>query len=398
MSSEHSELMQPDQATTGRAPRGTLQATAFEAARPIDPKVGVDGITRFPCKQCGARLEYAPGTTVLQCGYCGTENQIALPPTVVEELDYAQALADLENKAPRTQHRIVKCGACRAELEQPAGLSSFNCPFCGIDIIATTAQSATHILPGALLPFNIGRDKARETFRAWLKSRWFAPNALKREAFIDACFSGVYLPAWTYDSATRTDYTGQRGDAYYVTQTVIVNGKPQVRQVRKIRWSPASGTVNLGFDDVLVMATTSLPADRLDTLMPWDLAKLVPYDDAYLAGFKSEIYTVTLPDGFERAKGLMRPMIETAIRHDIGGDEQRITHMNTRYSNVTFKHVLLPVWLSAYRFSGKVYQFMVNARTGEVAGARPYSAIKIALFVLMCLAIIALIAFFASQK
>jgi hypothetical protein len=56
---------------------------------------------------------------------------------------------------------------------------------------------------------------------------------------------------------------------------------------------------------------------------------------------------------------------------------------------VTFKHILLPVWLSAYRFRHKVYRFMVNARTGEIVGERPYSPIKITLFVLMCLVVVA---------
>jgi hypothetical protein len=71
--------------------------------------------------------------------------------------------------------------------------------------------------------------------------------------------------------------------------------------------------------------------------------------------------------------------------------------MRSRYDAITYKHILLPVWLSAYRFNAKVYRFMVNARTGEVVGERPYSAWKITLFVLMCLAIVGIIALIASH-
>lgn len=356
------------------------------------------GAIRYPCKQCGARLEYTPGTKVLKCPFCSTENAITEPEQVVEELDYNQAIAALASSAPQQQRAMVECEGCHSQLDPPANVTAFACPFCGSNIVATAARSASSILPGAVLPFQLTRDQSIEKFRAWLRGLWFAPNALKRQGFIDACFTGTYLPAWTYDSRTYTSYTGQRGDAYYETQWVTVNGQRQARQVRKIRWSPASGAVNNEFDDVLVMASKSLPDDKLERLMPWDLQKLVPYQDDYLAGFRSECYTVKLDEGFETAKRLMRPTIISTIERDIGGDEQRISSMNTRFSSVTFKHILLPVWISAYRYNGRVFQFVVNARTGEVTGERPYSALKIFLFVLMCLAIVGVIVLIASQK
>jgi hypothetical protein len=81
----------------------------------------------------------------------------------------------------------------------------------------------------------------------------------------------------------------------------------------------------------------------------------------------------------------MRPAIEATIRQDIGGDHQSIDSVRTRFHDITFKHVLLPVWISAYRYRGRVFRFLVNARTGEVQGARPWSAIKIALAVVVAL-------------
>lgn len=353
---------------------------------------------RFPCVRCGARLEYAPGTKELKCSFCGADNTIAAPQNVVEELDYRTAVSDLENKAPMQVKQTVRCEGCQSELDPPEGVTSFACPFCGSNIVATMSKATSHILPGALLPFQLKRDEAIAKFREWRGSRWFAPTALKREGYIDAGFTGTYLPAWTYDAHTRTSYDGARGDAYYVTETYTINNQRQTRQVRKIRWTPVSGVVSNAFDDVLVMASKSLPEDRLEQLMPWDLQAVVPYDDSYLAGFRSEVYTVGLPEGFEAAKGLMEPVIVSSIRHDIGGDEQRIGSMNTAYSNVTFKHILLPIWISAYRYNNRVYQFMVNARTGEVTGQRPYSALKITLFVLMCLVIVGIIIALVAAK
>ena len=78
----------------------------------------------------------------------------------------------------------------------------------------------------------------------------------------------------------------------------------------------------------------------------------------------------------------------TSRRGLIGGDEQRISEIKTRYDAITFKHLLLPVWLLAYRYHDKSYQIFINAVTGEVQGERPYSFWKIFLTVLLAVGIV----------
>ena len=236
--------------------------------------------------------------------------------------------------------------------------------------------------------------------RAWLQSRWFAPNALKHFAQPDA-IHGVYIPFWTYDTNTTSYYTGERGQHYYVTEsytTTDSQGKPvtHTRQVRHTLWHAASGTVIRWFDDILVPATTSVALNRLEALDPWDLAELKPYDPAFLSGFKAQRYQVDLGQGFERVKVVTANVIQGDVRLDIGGDEQRIHNVSTHYSGVTFKHLLLPVYVGAYRFNSKVFQIVVNGRTGEIQGDRPYSIVKIALFVAMIVFILLIVVVMAS--
>jgi len=172
----------------------------------------------------------------------------------------------------------------------------------------------------------------------------------------------------------------------------------RTRQVRHTRWTPVSGTVRNSFDDILVLASKSLPRRYVDSLDPWDLDSLVPYADEYLSGFRAESYQVSLAEGFEDAKGVMAAAIRESIRGDIGGDEQRIKSADTRYGKITFKHILLPVWMSAYRFRDRVFRILINARTGEVQGERPYSPWKIAGAVLLGLLIIAVIVLVSMSK
>ena len=123
------------------------------------------------------------------------------------------------------------------------------------------------------------------------------------------------------------------------------DGKSVQQRVQRVRWYPASGRVKRFFDDVLVLASRSLPKRFTDALEPWDLAELVPYNPEYIAGFRAEGYTVDLDDGFSEARAHMDRVIARDVRFDIGGDRQRVHHIDTTVSDVTFKHILLPVWL-----------------------------------------------------
>jgi DNA-directed RNA polymerase subunit RPC12/RpoP len=342
-------------------------------------------VTRFPCAQCGAQLAFMPGTEALQCEHCGHDNLIERDAVAIRELDYEAKLRELARQEPAASIESVKCDACGVTLDKPDTLTAFECPYCGSNIV-TEEDATAHIQPRSLLPFHIDRNAALDAWRNWIKRLWFAPNALKKRARTEGKLSGVYVPYWTYDCRTTTDYTGMRGEHYWVTEsyTTTVNGKTvtKTRRVRKTRWYPASGRVFNTFDDLLILASRSLPKKYADRLKPWHLEQLLPYRDEYLAGFRAERYQVSLDDGFTEACALMVPDIRVTIRGDIGGDEQRITSMDVEHDDITFKHILLPIWISAYRYKKRVYRVLINARTGEVQGERPWSVWKILLAVL----------------
>ncbi len=336
------------------------------------------GVNRFPCGKCGAMLHFEPGTEGLECSYCGFDNGIERETVAIRELDFRQMLNDLGNQAETIETLTVKCDACAAEIEQPKNMTAFACPYCDSNIV-TKAKKSRLIKPKSLLPFHVTREESTASFAKWLRSRWFAPNDLKKYARTEEKLQGIYIPYWTYDCDTTSDYTGQRGEDYWVS---VGSGKNK-RMERRTNWYFASGTVSNRFDDVLVLASKSIPSEYTYELEPWDLQNLVPYKNEYLAGFKAERYQVQLDDGFETAGDLMEPTIRLTVKANIGGDRQRIHSLNVRHRNITFKHVLLPVWISAYRYRNKLYRILINARTGEVQGERPWSVWKILFATLM---------------
>ena len=351
-------------------------------------------IKHYPCSSCGADLIFEPKDGMLTCPYCGHKEAIPESTEPVEEQSFEQQLRVRPEQmtALATNALEVQCQSCGAKsIFMPPEVAG-RCGFCGVQIVAQPKSADPIVAPGGVLPFCITQQQASGALKQWLATRWFAPSGLKQFAQPEA-IHGIYLPFWTYDTNTSTYYTGQRGEHYYETETYYetdAQGKrvQRTRQVQRTRWYPASGTVGRSFDDVLIPATQSLSIDHLDALEPWDLGELRSYDPAFLSGFKAQRYQVDLAEGFERAKEAMAPAIESDVRNDIGGDEQRIGSVNTSYFDVTFKHLLLPVYAGAYRYNGKLFQIVVNGRTGEIQGDRPYSVWKIALLVIAILIVI----------
>ena len=344
---------------------------------------------RFPCARCGAQLRYAPGQTRLTCNYCGFEQDI--PPQTAEarvratqELDLARGLRNDLASADMVEVRTTTCPNCGAKLELSSASIATVCPFCATPLVLDTG-TLSQIRPQALIPFTLTEAEARAAMISWMGSLWFAPGTLLEYARKGRAMTGIYVPFWTFDADTDSRYSGERGEYYYETRTVSVrvNGRMERRQeqVRKTRWYPASGRVGRDFDDVLVMASRSLPPRLGSELTPWDLGALTAYTPEFLAGFQAEGYTVPLASGHSEARERMSEVIREDVRRDIGGDEQRILSVTTDWSDETFKHILLPVWMAAYKYNGKSYRFLVNGQTGEVQGERPWSVWKIAVAV-----------------
>ncbi|MBX3243106.1 MAG: primosomal protein N' (replication factor Y) - superfamily II helicase [Acidobacteria bacterium] len=350
-----------------------------------------EDISRFLCENCGANMVYSAAVGGLHCEYCGHKEEVHVTGSVEERSFNEFIRAGAQRLAPMAVDALqIQCSSCGATVNFTPPETATVCAFCGAKIVAQPKAADPLVAPHGVLPFSISTGHAADGFKKWLHSLWFAPSKLKHLAESDKLVS-IYIPYWTYDAATVSDYSGQRGDNYTEWETVTVNGKQEQRSVTKTRWTSVSGRVARHFDDVCVPATTSIRREYLERLEPWDLPELRPYEPAYLSGHKAEAYRVPLDGGFERFKEIAQGIIVSDCKRDIGGDRQHINDVNTHYSDISFKHILLPVYSGAYRFSGKTYQIVINGRTGQVHGGRPYSILKIAALVFVLLILILMV-------
>lgn len=353
---------------------------------------------RFACDNCGADFRFDPATRGLTCDHCGNTGAIdSGTARGLAELDLKAALASALPDAEIEETRVSQCPNCGAQVAFDADLHSSECPFCATPVVTDTGNHR-HIKPKGVLPFALSQEQARDAMTTWLGRLWFAPSGLQDYARKGRKMQGIYVPYWTFDANTASTYSGERGTVYHETRTVMRDGKEQQIRVSKTRWTGVRGKVARFFDDVLVLASTSLPKRFTDALDPWDLSEMEPYAPEYLAGFRAEGYGIALEEGFDEARTKMDRTIARDIRFDIGGDRQKIHSVNTALSDVTFKHVLLPVWLAAYKYRGETYRFVVNGRTGRVQGERPWSAWKIAVAIMLGLIIAAGVGFVLATQ
>ncbi|MGB0424649.1 MAG: zinc finger domain-containing protein, partial [Flavobacteriales bacterium] len=350
----------------------------------------VEGGFDANCGNCGAKLEFEPGSEHLKCPYCGTENSIAVEELKDEEKPLEGFLHLRESESEEVQ--VLECEGCGSVNPFDAVKVAQSCLFCGGHLLVKNASKKDQIKPNVLIPFQLKKDDAILLWKKWTESRWFAPKNLKEMGNGPGSLKGVYVPYWTFDAQTDSEYEGQRGVYRYETERyqTTENGKSvtKTRQKRHTDWYFASGDVSYFFDDVLILGSNSLPRKMALNLDPWNFNQVTSFREEYLKGFIVESYSVSLESAHQEAKEKIESQIRSLVRQDIGGNEQRIHQLRTDWSKQTFKLLLLPIYISAYQYKGKKYQFLINGQTGEVQGERPYSTLKIVLAVLAALIII----------
>ena len=342
------------------------------------------GSDTYQCSCCGAALKYKPGTTLLHCEYCGSDTPIdAKVADTIQELDFEQYARQFEKLNIQTT-KVISCHKCGAESSFDESLKSIGCPYCNSPLIESDIHEERLIKPSYLLPFKVTDREMQVHVNKWLSKLWFAPNKLKTRSTYSNKLQGVYIPCWTYDAQTNTNYSGERGDHYTVT---VGSGKNRRTETRT-RWSFRTGHISLFFDDIMVPASKIINSEIMSKISNWDTKNMVESNNQFLSGFITEKYVINMNKGYEVARKIMGSRIQDAVKRDIGGDRQRIHSVNTKISNIKFKLILLPVYMSSYTYHNKLYHFFVNGRTGRVTGDRPYSTAKITLTILFVIFIL----------
>lgn len=340
------------------------------------------------CPQCGGVMNFNPSTGNLKCPYCDYEETIKVEKDIskkAEELDFYEA-EHTANCNWGIETKTVLCKACGAESIYDALQTSAVCPFCGSNQVMNANDKDT-MAPGGVVPFNISDKQASELFHKWIHKRWFCPK-LAKDSAKPKRFKGIYLPYWTFDTDTFTSYRGEYGIDHTRKDK---DGNTHVETT----WHRTSGTHSEFINDELVLASTNHDMSMLQKLEPFNTEDNKSYKPEYIAGFVAERYSLGLKDAWKKAivsiKSDLKHNISNEIEMEHHADRVRNLDINTEFNNITYKYLLLPIWVSNFKYNDKVYQFMVNGQTGKVAGKTPISIPKVIITVVGVIAIIAIL-------
>ena len=346
--------------------------------------VSTEKETDKKCPNCGAVVTYDPSVRKMHCDYCGYTEEIQLEDVNNEvcEIDFESAV-NTESCEWGAEKKSVQCKSCGAVSIYDALETAAVCPFCGSTQVMPAATDKT-IAPGGVCPFAITKEQAGESFKKWLKRKLFTPKKAKKSADPEA-FQGVYIPYWTYDAQTLSKFTARAGDDY---TTKDRDGKTTTTTT----WRHVSGEYSEFIDDETVMASKRHKDSGVKNCEPFKFSKVIPYDPKVLAGFVAERYSIGLKEGWEMAQKSIRSKLESNIssyvKHHWSCDRVDRVRFTTYYDNITYKYILVPVWLSSFKFKNKVYQFAVNGQTGKTGGKAPVSAIRVIIAILLTIGII----------
>lgn len=336
------------------------------------------------CPNCGATMGFSAKTGNTFCEYCGYEEEIELDDETLTKAE--ENVLDLDNLDTKSQDwgtetKAIVCESCGAESIYDALQVAALCPYCGSTQV-TSAHTEDTIAPGGVVPFSITDKEASDRFRKWIKKKWFCPKAAKESAKPKS-FKGIYLPYWTFDARTESNYRGRYG------KDRTVGSGDNKRTVTD--WYSTSGTYDSFFDDELVQGSENKDKSMLKGIEPFDTENNKPYKPEYLAGYTAQRYSIPVKEAWEKAKisidGKIRRGIETKVRREHNADKVSISSIRTSYSDLTYKYLMLPIWNSTFKYKEKIYHFMVNGQTGKVAGKTPISPIRVAIAIVAALAL-----------
>lgn len=342
----------------------------------------------YYCSNCGGVMEFDVKTQSLKCPNCDTQVNIVNDKKKIIEHEFNKRVAKtiaVEEKQTST----MECKGCGAKVEVSPDCTATECPYCGSKYVLAEKQEAA-IVPDGIVPFKVDKHKVQETFNKWINRRWLAPGKLKH-LYESGKIQGVYIPYWTFDADVVCDYSAE-GGKHRKVEVKKDDGTTETRT--ETDWYNTHGRVKEFFDDVQVRGSKNLKDSLLKGIEPYDTKKqLVSYSPEYLSGYGAECYTVSLEDAHREANSIMETELRELARKDVRKhyDEVRNVRIAPDYRDETYKHILIPVYSTAFTYANKNYTVLVNGQTGKIKGSYPKSPIKIGIIVAIIAAIVALL-------
>jgi DNA-directed RNA polymerase subunit RPC12/RpoP len=331
-------------------------------------------LVEFKCPQCGATTAFSVsdgGVTCPNCGYRETPKKEVVGRRA-QELEFTVETMEGAGRGWGSERKDLECQQCGARTSVPSESLTHTCPFCGSNKVIQRQDTQDVLRPRYLIPFKIDGERCRSILKAWVGNSWMTPSGLQKLSE-NAQFSGIYLPYWTFDAVTTANWRAEVGHTR--EERYFEDGEWKTRTVIDWRWE--DGQVQLRHDDLLVEGTNRLSKLLLGKIKTYDIGLLVDYEPGFLAGLQALAYDIPLETAWDVGRQAMREVTRRACVEQASTDRVRNFQMALDFSDESWRYVLMPLYLTNFRYQQKVYQVMVNGQSGAIAGQRPVDWTKV---------------------
>lgn len=327
-------------------------------------------VKSYKCLNCGAPLSFNADKQLFSCDYCDSDfaEEILLNMDA-ELLQKTDAQAESTAAAPdiAAEELLYNCPSCGAEIITEPTTAATICYFCHNPVVLV-GKLANDERPHRVVPFMVSREKAVESFFAWMRKKKYVPRDFMSREQIDN-ISGVYYPYWLADYSGEASFSGEgiknithiMGD-YRVTTTKHYDVERQM---------------HVSYNDVARSALQKADHKLAEGVHPFDMQQAREFSPAYLSGFLAErrdIEAATVQPDIERE---LFDYTQNILRGQAGYDQLRGT-TTVNYSQVDYKYCLLPTWVLTYKDTkGKHYYYAMNGQNGRTCGILPIAKAKL---------------------
>ncbi|MBR4224692.1 MAG: hypothetical protein IKR73_07770, partial [Oscillospiraceae bacterium] len=331
------------------------------------------------CPLCGGDLQFDPTAGKLVCEYCGhemTPEEAGMRYDTETDQAPPQDTADDDMKG-------LKCSACGAELVAEENTSATICPFCGNSTIVPSQLSGS-FRPDFVIPFAFTKDQAMAKYKGYYSGKKLLPKSFADSNHVED-IQGVYVPFLLFDGHVDVRARYKAEDRRETSEEVEIKSYDVERE----------GSVR--FKNVPTDASERMEDDLMDSIEPYDMAKLTEFNISYLPGFLAERSNTGEASERDRAsKRVENTAIQltrgTVKHHIVREDEHVDVHIEQMH------YALLPVWYLVTKWDDKIWKFAMNGQTGKFIGDLPIDKGKLALSVIAAFAVAAVIAYLLSQS
>ncbi|MBS4785408.1 MAG: TFIIB-type zinc ribbon-containing protein [Clostridiales bacterium] len=331
-------------------------------------------VVAYKCPNCGAPLEFSPGSQKFECAYCGAafteEELLAVQPETGEETTAPAGSVSGTGEAGEDQQvSLYICPSCGAQIVTDPTTAATSCLYCHSPVVLEgRLQGEFH--PDLVIPFAFDREEAQRRFFDWVKKKRYIPKGYFDSGRTEY-FMGVYYPYWVLDCGSRTGYEA-RANRVRIWRA----GKREYTET-KIYRILRDGDIH--FEDLTRCALSGEGNELADSVMPFEVTKAVPFQMPYLSGFRAEMRNieqeVIAPTFRSDVENYSKQIMDETVRGYDSVYDQRI---GVVIRDTDYKYSLFPVWAFTYQGAdGKKYFYAMNGQTGKTAGVLPLDRSKL---------------------